>query len=89
MSQLFAGTSELSACLQNVVTDPKHLIHASKPSYGVSNLAKATKILSIFILFYILYFITSARLWCGSIECTNRLTFTFTILLFIKMLYIL
>ncbi len=43
MSQLFAGTSELY-CMQNVVTHPKHLIHASKPSYRVSNLAKATKI---------------------------------------------
>ncbi len=32
---------------------------------------------------------TSARLLCGSIECTHRLAFTFTILLFIKMLCIL
>ncbi len=36
------------ACLQNVVTHPKHLIHASKPSYFVSKLANGTKIKKCF-----------------------------------------
>ncbi len=40
MSQLFV-LQNFIVCLQNVVTSPKHLIHASKPSYRVSNLAKA------------------------------------------------
>ncbi len=41
---IFWNSLNFIACLQNVVTHPKHLIHASKPSYRVSHLAKATKI---------------------------------------------
>ncbi len=44
MSQLFAGTSELYCMSAKCSYSPKNYIHASKPSYCVSNLAKATKI---------------------------------------------
>ncbi len=46
MSKVFAGTSELY-CMSakcRLLTHTKHFIHASKPSYRVSNLAKVTKI---------------------------------------------
>ncbi len=41
---------------------------------------------NVLFLLMVKYFcsVSSARLLCGSIECTNRLAFTFTILLFIK-----
>ncbi len=43
MAQLFAGTSELYRMSAKCSYSTKALIHASKPSYHVSNLAKATK----------------------------------------------